>query len=132
MKNKYVFDSSFLSSLFYETDINHEKAIKVFSELPSGSLFLIPATVYIEMLVGLKRFPWFRDEKFYQFISSINVEFVFIDNKFLRRYERFLNKRIAKLKAIDSTVLFTARENQAGILTFDKKLQKYSNQKYKI
>ncbi|MDR2411498.1 MAG: PIN domain-containing protein [Candidatus Peribacteria bacterium] len=47
---KYIFDSSFLLSLYILEDINHKKALDIFTTLPDNSIFYINELTYIELL----------------------------------------------------------------------------------
>lgn len=125
MKNKYVFDTSFLSSLLNIKDVNHKDSLRVFMQLPDDFRVIIPASVRIEMAVYKQQRPVYSQISFQELFEKLPVEYVNIDDVFITRFEEFVTATKFPLKAIDYSVLFSCISTKSDLLTFDKKLEKY-------
>jgi len=125
MKNKYVFDTSFLSSLLNTKDVNHKDSLRIFMRLPDDLRIIIPASVRIEMAVYKQQRPIYSQISFQELFKELTVEYVDINDEFINSFEKFVAATKLPLKAIDYTVLFSCIETNSKLLTFDKKLEKY-------
>lgn len=127
MKNKYVLDTSFISSLYKSSDVNHIKAIEIFKEIEIESEIIIPINVLLELISFNKRYELSHEDLMlygYTLASSIEVndeKYIFEINKFQRQYD-------INLKAMDMSILFCAWKYNSQLLTFDNKLLKVFNQ----
>lgn len=125
MKNKYLFDTSFLSSLLNTEDVNHKQALHILMDLPEKFDTVIPATVRLEIAIYKQYRPVFFQVSFKDLFQSLSAELVNIDEKFINNFEEFVASTNFSLKVVDYTVLFSAIITKAELLTFDKKLEKY-------
>lgn len=119
--NRYVVDTSFLSSFFNAKDSNHQQALD-FTGTMHNEYLIIPSVVIAEMS---------------SFASNRNLRDAMIDNVFniaseifpldennIFDYLAFQENFTNNLTAIDSIVLFSALVSDGELLTFDKKLKK--------
>lgn len=125
MKNNFVLDTSFLSSLINSEDENNENAVDIYGSFSSEDVLFIPATVKLELiLIGLN-FARFSEKDLDRFIEHIELSLVEINTEFLRKFQKFVFSTKLPLKPVDYSILFTAFETKSKLLTFDKKLEKY-------
>lgn len=126
MKNNYILDTSFLSALFLIRDFHHFNAVKVLSQLPADSNIILPVTVLMEVEVLNRKLDFNLDKSISGFIRMYSVEIVYIDEEFLNSY-KIVSKVIKPvLKAIDLSIVTTAINLNAKVLTFDIKLDNTS------
>lgn len=122
MKNKYILDSSFISSFIVIDDVNHKKAVRIYDELPSEVSFYLPATVSLEIYLGFTRLGMNMFDKISSFLNDINSNVIYIDRQFMSGYVDFIQSRKITLTAIDASILYCSYIKKADLLTFDKKL----------
>jgi len=125
MKSRYIIDTSFISSLLIEDDINHQKALDLYEDLPKDLQFFIPVTVLLELFTGIKKLKKNKLENVYRFIDLLSIQTIYIDDYFLKSYKTLLKKDDMNLTAIDLTLIVTAKMIGGKVLTFNKKLKKY-------
>ena len=127
MQNKFVLDTSYVSSLVLESDVNHNKATKIYENLANDSNLYIPVTVVMELLVGIKRLAKGKIKKLLNFLDMLNPEIIYNDNNFVDEYTDFVIQHRSLLTAIDLSIIVTAKMLNAKIITFDKKLGRFRN-----
>ena len=125
MKSRYIIDTSFISYLLIEDDVNHQKALDLYKSLPKDLQFFTPVTVLLELFIGIKKLKKSKLENVYRFIDLLSIQTIYIDDYFLKSYKNLLEKIDMNLTAIDLTLIVTAKMIGGKVLTFDKKLQKY-------
>ena len=123
--NKYVVDTSFLSSFFNAKDSNHQQALD-FAEIMHNEYLIVPSVVIAEM----SSFASNRDLRDAMLGNVFNMasEIFPLDEDNIFDYLAFQESFTNNLTAIDSIVLFSALVSGGELLTFDKELKK----KYKI
>jgi len=125
MKNNFVLDTSFLSSLINSEDKNNKKAVGIYGNFSGEATLFIPATVKLELvLIGLN-FTKFSEKDLDKFIESIELSLVDINNEFLGKFQEFVFSTKFPLKPVDYSVLFSCIFTKSELITFDKKLEKY-------
>lgn len=118
MRNKYVFDTSFVSALIKEDDLHHKKAIEIYSGFSNMDIFFVSNTVLLELLVlGNNYFNLAK-----AFMDSISTKYIDIDMNFINSVMHANQYFNAKLKAVDLSVFVTSRRLLAETVTFDEKL----------
>ena len=117
---KYIFDSSFLISLYLSEDTNHEKALKIFSELNENSVFYINEIVYIELLTVITYKKWFKYVK--EIKAIINDLNTIIINSWNLEYINYFEYLWKKISIADCSVLYDSIKYNCFILSFDKDL----------
>jgi len=119
---KYIFDSSFLISLYLKEDSNHEKALKLFSKLNENSIFYINEIILIELLTVITYKKWFKYVK--EMKSIINDLNTIIINSWNSEYINYFEYIWKKISIADCSVLYDAIKFDCDILSFDKDLLK--------
>ncbi len=118
---EFVLDTSFISSLLDASDVNHDQAQIVATNLPAKSRLLIPSVVIAELAT------YNRDKK----QSKHNVE-VAIDmateiidfrKQEIEKYKGLIFPLKTSVTAVDSIILYLAHKLNATLITFDKKLE---------
>lgn len=125
MKNKYVLDTSFLSSFLNTSDVNHKQSLRLFMQLPEDFTLLIPVIVRLEMAVYKEKRDFYQQVSFKKLFSKLPTEKLEINDKFIEGFEKFVATTRFPLKATDYSVLFSCVTTNSELLTFDKKLSKY-------
>ena len=122
---KHLLDTSFLSALLNEKDSNYSEAIKIANEFGTA-MITIPTVVFAE-LMSFSRNKKFRD---FSVKTSLKMadEIPCLNPSNLKGYIAFTKDLPNSSTAIDSIILFLAKENNAELVTFDKKLQKLFKQ----
>jgi rRNA-processing protein FCF1 len=107
--------------LLNEEDINHLLAVNIAKNL-KGSKILIPAMVIAELMSNTRN-KRARECTIKATLKTAD-EIPTLDDSNLIRYIDFAGNLPNTFTAIDSIILFLAKENNARLITFDKKLQK--------
>ncbi len=119
--NKYVFDTSFLVSLFNDQDINHQKAKDTAQDI-KNEYVLVPFVVIAEIMSHTKN-PRLRRlvlEKTMEIVSEV----FFLTRDDLEKYIQFTYSLGNVFTAIDSIILYSAISTDSELITLDKKLNK--------
>ena len=118
--NNYILDSSFLLSLYFVEDINHKKAVNIFSELTSSDIFYINELTYSELLtVSCYKKSFAESQNMKDVIQSLGVFFVNSGTfEYISLFE-YLEKRIS---VVDVSIMHDALKYDCEILSFDKEL----------
>lgn len=124
---KYIFDSSFLLSLYIVEDINHQNAINIFSKLPWNSIFYINEITYIELLTVITYKKWF--DFIYEIKSIIQDSNTFFVNSWNFEYIRYFEFIWKKISVVDISILYDSIKYDCEILSFDKDLLKIEKSK---
>ena len=125
MKSKFILDTSFLSSLIIEDDINHQKAIELYKNSPKNIQFYTPATVLLELFIGIKKLKKSKLKNVYKFIEILSIETIYIDDYFISKYKSLVEKNDIHLTAIDLTLIVASKMIGGKVITFDRKLKEY-------
>ena len=117
----YLLDTSFLSAFCNKDDANHKKAQEISKEIKDG-YFIIPSVVVAE----LSSFNKNLDFRNLAVETSLNIasEIASVTSENILIYVSFVQEFLCNLKAVDSMILFLSIENDAKLLTFDKRLEK--------
>ena len=119
---KYIFDTSFLLSLFIIDDTNHSNAINFFENLWENNIFYINEITYIELFTVITYKLWFNDIKeiknilddlWVTFLNSWNMEYI--------NFFEFMNKKIS---VTDASIIYDSIRYNLEILTFDQEIIK--------
>lgn len=122
---KYLLDTSFLCALFNMDDVNHFQAEKISKNI-INSLIEIPFIVFTELLSFSKN-KVIRDINVKRSLEMAN-EIPFLTKNNIHDYMKFAENLRYSFTAIDSIILFLAKENDSELITLDKKLLKqYKN-----
>lgn len=121
MKSKVVLDTSFLSSLLIEDDDNYSKALLIYKTQIINSDIIIPMQAKAELFV-MKR-DLAPLDKIIRFLNLFNYKTDFINAKQELQLIDFIEKYDPSLKSGDLMILFSAFNNEAELITFDKKLK---------
>jgi predicted nucleic acid-binding protein len=119
--NKYVFDTSFLVSLFNSQDVNHQKAKDIGQNIENEHVF-VPSVVIAEIMSHTKN-PRLRKlvlEKTMEIVSEV----FFLTKEDLDKYIQFAYGLGNVFTAIDSIILYSAISTDSELITLDKKLKK--------
>jgi len=124
----YLLDTSFISAFCNKDDINYEKAQEISEGIKDG-YFIIPSVVVAELSSFYKNLE-FRD---LAVKTSLDIasEIASLTSENILIYVSFVQEFLNNLKAVDSIILFLSIENDAQLLTFDKKLGKEFAKIYK-
>jgi predicted nucleic acid-binding protein len=117
----YLLDTSFLSAFLNNKDSNYFAANEIATEFGSA-IITVPTVVFAE-LTSFSRNKEFRD---FSVKTSLKMadETPSLNESNLKRYIEFTKNLSHSFTAIDSVILFLAKENKSELVTFDKKLQK--------
>lgn len=116
--NTFVLDTSFVSSLLNQADVNHQQAVQVYQELPEDCEFILPRTVELELaILQAKLLPEADIQGFLNEIVTVRID---IDQKFVKGYGEFVRDTNSKTKTVDLSVLFVTKEYQGQLVTLDK------------
>jgi len=117
----YLLDTSFISAFCNKDDANHKKAQGISKEIKDG-YFIIPSVVVAE----LSSFNKNLDFRNLAVETSLNIasEIASVTSENILIYVSFVQEFLCNLKAVDSMILFLSIENDAKLLTFDKRLGK--------
>lgn len=118
---KALLDTNFISALFNTNDSNHRVAVQISEGIASADI-VIPSVVFAE-LMSLSKDKVRRDSNVKISLDIVN-EIPCLDKSNLKRYIEFTKDLPNSFTAIDSVILFLAKENNARLVTFDKKLQR--------
>lgn len=117
----YLLDTSFISAFCNKDDANYEKAQKIFKGI-KDEYFIIPSVVVAELS------SFYKNLEFRNFAvkTSLDIasEIASVTSENILIYVSFVQEFLCNLKAVDSIILFLSIENDAKLLTFDKKLEK--------
>jgi predicted nucleic acid-binding protein len=117
----YLLDTSFLSAFCNKDDANHKKAQEISKRIKDG-YFIIPSVVVAELS------SFYKNLDFRNLVvkTSLNIasEIASVTSENILIYVSFVQEFLYNLKAVDSMILFLSIENDARLLTFDKKLEK--------
>jgi predicted nucleic acid-binding protein len=119
--NKYVFDTSFLVSLFNNQDSNHHEAKDIANHI-ENEYVLVPSVVIAEIMSYIKN-PKLRAlvlEK----TKEIMSEMFYLTERNLEEYIIFTYGLGKAFTAIDSIILFAAISTDSKLITMDKELKK--------
>ena len=122
--NKYVLDTSYISSLLNRRDTKHEGAKKIAETKLREKNIILPATVILELSLLQTQQSTKTSRLELTKIHKVAREYVYVNQNFLDAFEEFVSKTKLKLKTIDYTVLFCAYSKKATLITFDEKLNK--------
>jgi predicted nucleic acid-binding protein len=117
----YLLDTCFISAFCNKEDPNYEKAREISKGIKDG-YFIIPSVVVAELSSFYKNLN-FRN---FTIKTSLDIadEIASLTSESILIYVCFVQEFINNLKAVDSIILFLSIENDAKLLTFDKKLEK--------
>lgn len=118
---KALLDTSFICAFFNSNDSNHDVAIKISEDIAFANI-LIPSVVFAE-LMSLSKDTIRRDSNI-KISLDIADEIPCLNKSNLRKYIEFTKNLTNSFTTIDSIILFLAKENNAELVTLDKKLQK--------
>jgi predicted nucleic acid-binding protein len=117
----YLLDTSFISAFCNKDDANHKKAQEISKRIKDG-YFIIPSVVVAELS------SFYKNLDFRNLVvkTSLNIasEIASVTSENILIYVSFVQEFLYNLKAVDSMILFLSIENDARLLTFDKKLEK--------
>lgn len=122
--NSYVLDTNILSALVNRRDVLHQRAGDLVSSIYSDSNVIIPATVILELSLLQANYPEFANLDLFKFIYSVVSEVIAIDEAYWTKFNKFAGQTQLNLKTIDYSLLFTARQSKAELISFDTKLLK--------
>lgn len=118
---RYLLDTSFLSAFFNTNDLNHHEAVAISKDITSSQI-LIPSVVFAELM------SFSKDKKRRDLNIEISLKMAdgipHLDESNLLEYIKFASNLPNTFTAMDSVILFLAKENNAELITLDKKLQK--------
>lgn len=121
----YTLDTSFLCAFFNDKDANNKEANKIAMQFSSSS-FVIPDVVIAE-IVSFSKNPALRNTILDNVLSMTNKICSLSEGNILD-YIKFAKSLRYSFTAIDSIVLFLAKESESELITLDKKLLKqYKN-----
>ena len=124
----YLLDTSFISAFCNKDDANHKKAQEISKRIKDG-YFIIPSVVVAELS------SFYKNLDFRNLVvkTSLNIasEIASVTSENILIYVSFVQEFLNNLKAVDSIILFLSIENDAKLLTFDKKLEKEFAKIYK-
>lgn len=121
--NKVVLDTSFISGLVFEDDLHYETAHEIFSSLESNINYYIPIIVEAELLMLKSKIPYKSLLNLIDlFEKELDVEIIYIDKIFQKKFRSFIEESKFKVKATDAVILFTTISLNARLLTFDERL----------
>lgn len=121
----YTLDTSFLCAFFNDKDANNKEANKIAMQFSSSS-FVIPDVVIAE-IVSFSKNPALRNTILDNVLSMTNKICSLSEGNILD-YIKFAKSLRYSFTAIDSIVLFLAKESDSELITLDKKLLKqYKN-----
>lgn len=115
---KYIFDSSFLLSLYIAEDVNHDKALEIFWNLKENDLFYINELTYNELLTVItykKGFNSVNDIK--NILNDLNSFFINSWNFEYVKYFEYIGKKIS---IVDISILYDSIKYDYEILSFDR------------
>ena len=117
----YLLDTSFISAFCNKDDANHKRAQEISKEIKDG-YFIIPSIVVAE----LSSFHKNLDFRNLVVETSLDIasEIASVTSENILIYVSFVQEFFCNLKAVDSMILFLSIENDAKLLTFDKRLGK--------
>lgn len=119
---KYIFDSSFLLSLYIAEDVNHDKALEIFWNLKESDLFYINELTYTEILTVITYKNGFNSViEIKNILSDLNVVFI---NSWTFEYVRYFEYIGKKISVVDISILYDSIKYDCDILSFDKDLMK--------
>jgi len=121
---KYIFDSSFLISLYLEDDINHDNAINIFLWLNEDDNFYINELILIELITVITYKKWFSKVK--EIKSIINELNTIIINSWYLEYINYFEYLEKKISVADCSVIYDSIKYNCMILSYDKQLLKIS------
>lgn len=116
-----LLDTSFLCSLLNKEDINNPLAEEIAKDLGNSEI-LVPTVVIAELMSNTKN-KQARDCTIKATLKIANSTPT-LSNTNITQYIAFTKELPNTFTAIDSIVLFLAKENRAKLITFDKKLRK--------
>jgi predicted nucleic acid-binding protein len=122
MKNKFVLDTSFVSSLLNIADVNHAKAKAMYAKISLSDSIIINIITKIEL--SRTKIEGADLQITEDFLSFSIDEVDFVDLSFSINLFNYLNKIQVNLKTVDLCIFITAIQNNAKLLTFDLKLDK--------
>lgn len=122
MQLNIVVDTCFFSSLMIVDDVNHKKAVKIYTGLSPEARLIAPRTVQIEILHLAAKLKQIRGID--KLLKMLNVRWIDIDESYMEDYQEYVKNDIPKLKPMDSTVLFAGIKYGVEVLTFDGKLKR--------
>jgi len=117
----YLLDTSFISAFCNKDDANHKRAQEISKEIKDG-YFIIPSVVVAELSSFYKNLD-FRN-LVVETSLDIASEIASVTSENILIYVSFVQEFLCNLKAVDSMILFLSIENDAKLLTFDKRLGK--------
>ena len=119
----FVFDTSFLISLLYESDINHQTAYEKIEKLEIGeNKFFVSELIYIEAITVINYKMWYTwVEKIDSFFEWIQIEFI---SSQLSEYIRFFKNLKSNLSIADISVVYDSMKYNFELLNFDKWINK--------
>jgi predicted nucleic acid-binding protein len=116
-----VLDTSFISALFKANDSMHADAIAIYNLKIIGNTIIIPISVILELSVLAKNN--FDFELLKKFLEQFKYKTYYLDAFFEQAMNSYNKRKKNKpLKAMDLSVLVSALDSEAELITFDKKL----------
>lgn len=118
---KYLLDTSFVCAFFNDKDVNNAKA-RIIAKGFKSSDFFVPDVVIAE-IASFSKNPVLRDSILNNAFDMANIVYSF-NEKNISNYVNFAENLKYSFTAIDSIILFLAKESGSELITFDKKLLK--------
>jgi len=118
---KSLLDTSYICSLLNKEDINNPLAVEIAKNLGNSEI-LVPTVVIAELMSNTKH----RRARDFTIKATLKIadDTPTLSNINLIRYIAFAKELPNSFTAIDSIILFLAKENKAELVTFDKKLKR--------
>jgi len=118
-----IIDSSVIIAAFRKQEQNNKKALQVFI---SNEKFLILDYVLSEVLTVLKMRENFETaKKCHDFLSNTkDIEIAQTEPEIFEKALRYFSTNRNNLSFVDTVILTSSKENNMGIITFDKDLKK--------
>lgn len=125
MQNRIVLDTSFVTSLVSENDINNRNAQEQWEEmLKDNPRIFLPVTAYFELQLGefYCRLP--KNFSINKFINEAKIDIHYFGNSSIINSLELLKMLRNNLKTIDFSVVLTGLQLDAEIMTFDNQMIK--------
>ena len=122
---KVILDTCFLCSLLNKNDINNSLAVRIAENL-KDCIAIVPTVVIAELMSNFKN-KQTRDSTV-KAIFKIVDDMPSLNSDNVDEYVKFTQKINHSFTAVDSIILFHAKDSNTKLITFDKKLLKIYNE----
>jgi len=122
---RYLLDTSFLYSLLNKDDISNPLAVEIAQKLKDPEI-LVPTVVIAELISNTKN----KQARDFAIKAALEIadDTPTLSKADITKYIAFAKELPNTFTAIDSIILFLAKEDRASLITFDKKLQKLNKE----